>query len=129
MTRTRYPRIEELGLDVIQIKWPMTAYDWSHAVDADKLEALLESAPVVYGVPNEVFSHVQGDRLIPGTERDGAYFKRDTHSARLIGITPLVKESEERQLLREIVALGELMLFGEPHPLIQRARRLLEREG
>lgn len=57
-----------------------------------RLAEMIQAAPVVYGVPNAFFSHVQGELPQNGGP--------DTHSARLICIEPLVRESRLEQLER-----------------------------
>ena len=53
---------------------------------------------------------------------------KDTHSALLIGITPLVRENQERALLRELVDCVERGFGGSELAIVERARKLLERE-
>lgn len=93
----KYPLVERAGLKVWQD--PCSTVPVINAADVEKL---LESAPVVYGdrsqsewLPYEK-SEI-GMLAIPGN------FKNSFYQGRLLLIEPIVKESEERQLLREIV--------------------------
>lgn len=63
-------------------------------VPAKDVERLLANAPVVYG-------EVKADRATVYSTAPGPEY--DTHTARLLLIEPLVKESEEVQLLRSLI--------------------------
>lgn len=61
------------------------------------------------------------------TKRD--YFEGEenwTHTALLIDIRPIVRESEERQLLREMLELEQSVTWRMPAQMIDRARKLLK---
>lgn len=126
MSTKSYPRIEELGLAVSQRGFWITAESKRPdcSVNADQLEALLESAPVVCAYMGPASR--PGGMWIPEANKDAD----STHSARLIAIKPIVKESAE-DLLREIVKrayIDSQKQIRGVDDLINRARRLLERE-
>lgn len=84
MSTKSYPRIEELGLAVSQRGFWITAESKRPdcSVNADELEALLESAGTVYAGESmriDTWTHTKPEDV--------------THSARLIAIAPIVKES------------------------------------
>lgn len=108
----------------------------THFVEAKDVEALLANAPVVYGDTYQTeWTHLK--QTAEGRALISSNFKESTHTARLVCIEPLVKESEERALLRELAVIdckaqrsdifaGHLS-YGLAD-LIERAKKLLEKE-
>jgi hypothetical protein len=109
----KYPLCRKAGLGV-------RIWNAPHVL-ADDVERLLESAPVVYGLRNRDrwdFSEINTDSI-------------DTHSARLLLIEPIVRDTAE-SLLRELIRTAESGDLEEQCArighVVTRARRLLERK-
>jgi hypothetical protein len=126
---TKYPLIEAMGLNWCKGRFETAAGNLSKPFDiilCEDVERMLAEAPVVYGVPNAFFSHVEGEI--------GGNGQPDTHTARLICIQPIRQDTAE-SLLKEFVDLDADSLLGnEPlskigdrhRNLVKKARKLLE---
>lgn len=109
---TKFPLCEELGLTI----------ETRYILAAD-LERLLSQAPVVWGQKNKYGVMEWGKYNDEQMEIEGPS-PFDTHTARLIGIKSIEKDTYE-SLLREIVR--ESFPLGETgNKLLERARRLLQ---
>lgn len=105
----KFPNVKALGLEVYY------SDSGNRVVYASCLEKLLSQAPMVWFNDDKT--------MLPYWECSSRQDKKHTHTARLVCIEPIVKESEERKLLREYLhAFGELTL---PQGLHERARKLL----
>lgn len=106
-------RAEELGLKIGAIDGKKCFYD------IDDIHKLL-------GEAEETFAQIS-----KGDEHLSTYWMKEehhTHQALLIGIRPIVQESEERKLLRELAEhTPEINAIFGPEFMI-RAKALLERE-
>lgn len=122
----KYPLCERAGLEIQEHRVIVgfsrgEAYELNDAdfIRAADVEKWLEGATVVRArlYDNEVF----------GEWYDKAQ-EDDTHTARLVMIEPIVKESEERRLLRELVNTDISTPEGlaRHHKAFQESRRLLE---
>lgn len=115
---TKYPLCEELGLTI----------ETRYILAAD-LERILSQAPVVDMVEACQMGGKSFYRTITMADKDDAA----THTARLIGIKPIVKDTAE-SLLKEILEQLDLRLkeYGggfykfEASDALERARKLLE---
>lgn len=115
---SQFKLCESAGLDIYSERFEDSLGPKKHfVVKAEDVEALLRDAPVVYG----------------GTDCDGRgeynnpfsnYHSMgiDTHTARLVCIEPIVRDTAEG-LLREFVEQREIR---GPDSLVERARKLLE---
>lgn len=120
---TSFKHIRELGLKVEEMEWQPGHY--FHYVRAADLEKLLAGAVRVYGCERKP-GEMNREWIAPLTERNepiGA-----THTALLIGVEPIVRESEERQLLRALTTADMTTREGydKYHAAYDRARKLLE---
>jgi uncharacterized protein (DUF488 family) len=109
---TKYPLIEAIGLEVHILERIFTgaAVD-IRAVKADELEAALDQAPVVYAPNPEIGGWTR-------TQCQG-----DIHTARLVCIQPIVRDTAE-SLLRELAhSAADLPAL---YKLAARARKLLQ---
>jgi hypothetical protein len=121
MTDKKFPLIESLGLKTTNpAYWPpevnMNRHD---LIFAEDLERVLERAPVVY-----VFK--KDSKWVWMPTADG--FTIRTHTARLLCVEPIKKESAE-DLLREILDAVEEQGQSWPYPekYIERAKKVLEK--
>jgi len=121
MSNDQFKNIRDLGLTIIDHTKGSGLPSFAKQVSADDLEKLLAEAPVVYGLIE------RPDGWTCFSRSDGPHLG-DTHTARLIGVKEIVRESEERQLLREILFdKYQSTLIGpkEWGEFQERARRLL----
>lgn len=131
MTPPKYPLCESLGVqpfymatgDVTQSKW---------VVDLEALEKALAAAPVVTGVETVGIEtgKLMGQRFwdTNGDVMSCEGVIRHTHTARLVAITPMVRDSAE-SLLRELLATdsgGKWLNRHEYTAFLERARKLLD---
>lgn len=117
---TQFPLITRLGLRIETVQAdaePRNYRDNWQVVRADELEKMLASAPVVYAtdlhLPKGTCPAVYGWNDINGPNR--------THTALLVGITPLKVDTAE-SLLRELIEYNGGVW---PDSFWDRARRLL----
>lgn len=121
----KYPMIERLGLNI----WKAIAWIDHHdgqghgadVVEATPLEHVLGKAPIVWFNDDKTMS--------PYWECSSKQDKLHTHRALLIGISPIVQESEERKLLREISNYADSMIKASPKfmDIANKAKALLEK--
>lgn len=114
-------RAEELGLtNIVMAKGPFApTYDCYLASDIHKL---LGEGIDLYG--NKNCRHWD-DHAPPETDIEAGV----THKALLIGIRPIVQESEERKLLREFVSFVNGTFDASNYSsIIQKAKRLLDQK-
>lgn len=110
----KFPLCERAGLEIVYTP------ERGKGIRAIDVEKLLESAPVVYGGFKNgkpvYWSHV--------CDTDGS---EDTHTARLIMVEPIVKESRERQLLRTLIETDVSTRSGydKYHAAYDEAKKLL----
>lgn len=121
---SKFELCEKAGLKIEPCRHGFSSV-YDDVVRASDVESLLARAPVVYGVEN--------------IEKNSLKHLRDwadgvsTHTARLLMIEPIVRESEERQALREILRIED----EDPHNIrpgqwqraLDRARALLAKGG
>lgn len=120
MTPPRFPLIEQLGLDV----------DWgrlntegrahrgpSHWIRAEDLERVLEQAPTMSCQKNDLGFW----RALESSKKNETY-PLDTHTARLLCVQPIVKDTAE-SLLREFVDSDGVTMLKQ---FIERAKKVLE---
>lgn len=116
-----FPLTRALGLEVLTHEEGRAFF--YHQVSAQSLEALLAKAPVVSGMLSES----------PGSWHNFSVRKGDldTHTALLVNVQPIVRESEERQILRTLVEsdLSTQDGYNKYHDAYDRAKRLLGEEG
>lgn len=121
MSETKYKLCKRAGLNITKRTDVYPAHtDIVDVIRAAEVEKLLEGAPVVRArlYDNEVF----------GEWFDKAH-EQDTHTARLLLIEPIVKDTAE-QILRELIEVADSI--GQQNPqigvgyFVERARRLLE---
>jgi hypothetical protein len=126
----QFPKCKELGLEVRRAEeiWPtITHVEYPNGtklacpesmVRAADVEALLEKGVRVYGTPD-----------IPAVAWGAKPHMLDTHTALLINVRPIVKDTAEG-LLRELVALDDKPLATISadcySKIIERAKRLLK---
>lgn len=115
---TKYPLCEELGLTI----------ETRYILAAD-LERILSQAPVVWGQKNKYGVTEWGQYNDEQMETEGPS-PFDTHTARLIGIKPIVKDTAE-SLMRDYLVEYEKFMRGEGdsisvEPWVKRVRKLLE---
>lgn len=115
---SRFPLCEKLGLYVSPAHfYDMRALEEKEpALRAADLERILESAPVVYGQPNIVgVLSWSNFRLESG----------DTHTARLVAVEPIVRESAEDVLRAIVERWGHVGTLSDGREFIERARKVL----
>lgn len=83
----KYPMIEKIGIETVYL-------NGATRINAADLELVLSEAPVVWFNDDKTMS--------PYWECSSRQDKQHDHSARLLCIEPIVQESEERKLLREV---------------------------
>jgi hypothetical protein len=113
MSIKHYPHLQALGVKVRNLSIGYSTDDYF--VLADELEGVLEQAPTFYGHDSlEFFQKFQGQA---------------THTAKLLCVQPIVRESEERQLLRKILKACSDGYMGasrtDTRKLLEQARALL----
>jgi hypothetical protein len=126
MTPAKYPLTHAAGLPVLDCS--LHGYGCMQAVRVDDLEAWLAGAPVVKQGRGMTWSQDWS----PDMPEENA-----EQTARLVCIQLIVRESQERQLLREAANYLSRSYPLMSHPedekyradIAERARRLLEREG
>lgn len=120
---TKFPLIEELGLKVLAKEngTMLTSFPaqvgYDYFVLASDLERLLSQAPVVYGKWRPDGEH--------GWVTEEWSEKTDTHTARLIGVKEIKKDSAE-DLLRDLLEKFEAGHGFDMSPYMNRAKKLLE---
>lgn len=118
MSESKYPLIEQLGLTALSAK-PLGAdsYVYRDVVLASDLERVLEQA-VKVTKQDEKFTAYWNEPDVKGANPENS-----THTALLINIQPIVKDTAE-SLLRDLIHFEDKSRL---HPeFIARARRLLE---
>lgn len=115
---SNFKNIEKLGLNVYLAR-PTRGEDIQWVVFANKLESILQSAQVVYGTK---YKNTPDE-----SEWATHQLSQDTHSALLVGITPIKKKTkaeEAMELLSKITNDG----FHLPNnaDIVQQAKRILE---
>lgn len=115
MTDKRFPLCDRLNLQLHKFQLNKITDTWSdEMISAADLEKLLENLPVVSGYRGAI-----DGQWILGSKPDGE--GGDTHSARILLIEPIKRESAE-DLLREIVESKSTVDW------LDRAKAFLERE-
>lgn len=133
MTPPKYPLCEALGVQLRTMSGEFLnvpeAKGLTEVVLAADLERIIKAAPVVYGA-ERVRGEMNREWLAPLTERNPPI--GSTHTARLLCVQPIVRDTAE-SLLREIIADHEALLRVCPDraewPLVTRARKLLGGKG
>lgn len=101
----KFPLIDSLGLHII----------YGHSgryIYCEDLEELLKAAPVVYANEADIWTNFHSSS--------------DTHTARLIGITEIKRDTAE-SLLREFTkSLVNIQEHNDLRDLVDRAKKLLE---
>lgn len=100
MKDERFPLCKALGLGPAEYSAPLSISNPDYFIPASAVERVIAASPVVYGVPNAFFSHVQGTLPQNGMP--------DTHCARLIAISPIVRDTPEG-LLRDLYERGGIL--------------------
>lgn len=108
-----FPHIKELGLGVYY-RHAFTA-EGDHYVRAADLEALLAKGVRVYGDPN-IMGQVWSDRNS---------LNLDTHTALLVGIEPIKRDSAEDVLRDMIEQWDGLNGYSRLQELLERAKRVV----
>jgi len=116
MNSPRFPLCEQLGLE-IQQTWPGCS-----VVLAENLERVLEQAPTMSSQKNDLGLW---RALQPSPAEIFKPYPLDTHTARLLCIQPIVKDTAE-SLLREILERDQRQRFIYDADWEIRARKLLE---
>ena len=119
-----FKRVRELGLTFVPMytihSTGMKSESGPMMVYATELESLLEKATVVYG-KDDAKAWFEG----PTKDRPDVNFVRwETHTALLINVRPIVKDSAE-SLLREMVRVAQFGHRAELDALTERAKALL----
>lgn len=122
MSQPDYPLIRALGVEVhdglvAPEQFPFAAQMSATVILAADLERVLESAPVM-----KVFDSGDG-------YHKPDFIDKATHTARLVCVQSIVRESEEREVLRKLLSLRdeEQVYCREGDAAFERARKLLER--
>ena len=118
-----FPLVKRLGLEVVRSQITKEPDLWTVPyVSAQALESLLAQAPVVSIEQHKNFGWT-------GAEKDdGELFDSCTHTALLLGIQPIIKDTAE-SLLRELVSYCEEIGFAQrKDELYKRAKALLEKK-
>ncbi len=112
---SKYPLCRAMGLVIRKSEGECA---W---VTASELENILSQAPVVtaYVGDDNPYPHCRSQWSIS----DPASVS--THTARLLCIEPIVRESEERRLLRELLALEQSVTWRMPDEVVKRIEKLL----
>lgn len=112
----QFPLTRSLGVAVHEAE--MYNHAIKEVVLASEIEALLAAAPVVTVENHKTFGW-SGQQHDPVGDTEGY-----THTARLLCVEPIVRESEERRLLRELVlkCAGDCVDISDT---LERARKLL----
>lgn len=107
-----FKMIEKLGLKIWDYKEPHHHF----AVDAEELERLLQSAQVVYGTK---YKNTPDE-----SEWATHQLSQDTHSALLIGITPIKKKTKAEAALELLQEMSKIQ--GYENWYTSAAKRILE---
>lgn len=120
---TKYPNIERLGIEVVEL-FP-TPYGVHSYIAADDLEKLLADAPRVRGCGGKQTWSPPEDVYfwgLAGNRNDGV-------EAILIGEQPIKQESEERRVLRKFTDYYESVRPSPPlDEILGEAKAILEKE-
>lgn len=94
--KVKFPMVDRLGLDFKTVFYGSESED---VVLAEELEAILQSAQVVYGT---------SERRPDEYEWSGRKLDTDTHQALLINITPIKKKTKAEAALDLLERLGQM---------------------
>lgn len=107
----KFKLCESAGLT---LEYGNVGFTFKHVIPASEVEALLANAPMVYGSTDMTRAGMWANTVWPP----------DTHTARLVCISPIVRDTAEG-LLRELVGAENASAIHAAR-IIERSRKLLE---